>query len=89
MFNIKNLVGTENAKIIDQKGNVRINAYQPLEFTFGNQPPFIKGMNEGLLQLEKGDKAYIFIPYELGYGEQGMGPIPAKSTLVFYVDIKP
>lgn len=65
------------------------NAYQPLEFTFGNQPPFIKGMNEGLLQLEKGDKAYIFIPYELGYGEQGMGPIPAKSNLVFYVDIKP
>ena len=65
------------------------NAYQPLEFTFGNQPPFIKGMNEGLLQLEKGDKAYIFIPYELGYGEQGMGPIPAKANLVFYVDIKP
>ena len=28
MFNIKNLVGTENAKIIDQKGNVRIIEYQ-------------------------------------------------------------
>lgn len=65
------------------------NAYQPLEFTYGNQPPFIAGMNEVLVQLEKGDTAYIFIPYELGYGENGRGPIPPKADLVFYVNIKP
>lgn len=65
------------------------NAYQPLNYTFGDQNTFIKGMIEGLLQLNKGDKAYIFIPYELGYGDRAMGPIPAQSNLVFYVDIKP
>lgn len=65
------------------------NAYQPLNYTFGEQGGFIKGMTEGLLQLEKGDKAYIFIPSELGYGSNAMGPIPANSNLVFYVDIKP
>ena len=65
------------------------NAYQPLNYTFGDQNTFIKGMTEGLLQLNKGDKAYIFIPSELGYGDRAMGPIPAQSNLVFYVDIKP
>lgn len=64
------------------------NAYQPLNYTFGDQNMFIKGMIEGLLQLEKGDKAYIFIPSELGYGNRALGPIPANSDLVFYVDIK-
>lgn len=64
------------------------NAYQPLNYTFGDQSTFIKGMIEGLLQLEKGDKAYIFIPSELGYGDRALGPIPANSDLVFYVDIK-
>ncbi len=65
------------------------NAYQPLDYTFGNKGGFIEGMTEGLLQLNKGDKAYIFIPSNLGYGERAMGPIPANSNLVFYVDIKP
>lgn len=65
------------------------NAYQPLNYTFGNKGGFIEGMTEGLLQLKKGDKAYIFIPSALGYGERAMGPIPANSDLVFYVDIKP
>lgn len=65
------------------------NAYQPLDYTFGNKGGFITGMTEGLLQLNKGDKAYIFIPSELGYGSNAMGPIPANSNIVFYVDIKP
>ena len=65
------------------------NAYQPLNYTFGEKGNFIQGMTEGLLQLNKGDKAYIFIPYQLGYGERAMGPIPANSNLVFYVDVKP
>ena len=65
------------------------NAYQPLEYTFGNQGGFIQGMTEGLLQLNLGDKAYIFIPSELGYGNRAMGPIPANSNLVFYVEVQP
>jgi len=65
------------------------NAYQPLNYTFGEKGNFIQGMTEGLLQLNKGDKAYIFIPSHLGYGERAMGPIPANSNLVFYVDVKP
>lgn len=64
-------------------------AYKPLNYKFGDREMFIQGMIEGLLELHKGDKAYIFIPSELGYGSREMGPIPANSNLVFYVDINP
>lgn len=65
------------------------NAYEPLNYKFGEKGGFIQGMTEGLLQLNKGNKAYIFIPSELGYGSMERGPIPANSNLVFYVELKP
>jgi len=38
--------------------------------------------------LPKGSKATIFVPYALAYGEAGSPPmIPAKSDLVFYIEI--
>jgi peptidylprolyl isomerase len=48
----------------------------------------IKGWDEGLSLLRKGEKAKFIIPYTLGYGEQGRPPmIPAKSDLIFDVEI--
>lgn len=63
-------------------------AYKPLEYTIGGPSYLIKGIEEGLLTLKKGDKAYIFIPSELGYGQRGAGNVvPPNSDLVFYVEI--
>jgi peptidylprolyl isomerase len=48
----------------------------------------IKGWDEGLSYLRKGEKAKIIIPYQLAYGEQGRPPmIPGKSDLIFDVEM--
>lgn len=46
----------------------------------------IKGLDEGLLLVHKGEKVRFIIPYQLAYGEKGREPIiPAKSDLIFDV----
>ncbi|MCF8296808.1 MAG: FKBP-type peptidyl-prolyl cis-trans isomerase [Saprospiraceae bacterium] len=58
----------------------------PFEFPLG-QGRVIKGWDEGIALLKVGEKARLIIPYELAYGEQEVGPIPAKSTLIFDVEL--
>lgn len=48
----------------------------------------IKGWDEGLKLLNKGSKAFLFIPAELGYGAQDSPQIPANSELVFYIEME-
>lgn len=57
---------------------------EAMSFTVGQMIP---GFDEGVQQLNVGGKAYFFIPWKLGYGEQGGGPIPPKTDLVFYVEM--
>ncbi len=59
---------------------------QPIELQVG-RGQVIQGWDEGLQLLNKGEKARLIIPYHLGYGENGHGPIPPKATLVFDVEI--
>lgn len=48
----------------------------------------IQGWVEALQLMREGDKWKLFIPYQLGYGEQGAGnAIPPYSTLVFEVEL--
>ena len=62
--------------------------YSPLECRIGPEDPMIPGFKEGLSLLNVGDKATLFIPYYLGYGETGRGnAIPPKSDLIFEVEI--
>lgn len=68
------------------------NSYQrgdPLAFNAG-VGQMIPGFDEGVMLLNHGAKAYLFIPYPIGYGDQPAagGLIPAKSELVFYIEIQ-
>ena len=59
----------------------------PFKFTIG-KGEVIKGWDEGVMNFPVGTKATLFIPYALAYGEAGSPPtIPAKSDLVFYIEV--
>jgi FKBP-type peptidyl-prolyl cis-trans isomerase FklB len=57
---------------------------QPVELALNR---VIKGWSEGVLQMAVGAKYKLFVPAELGYGAQQVGPIPPNSTLIFEVQL--
>ncbi|MEU9235484.1 FKBP-type peptidyl-prolyl cis-trans isomerase [Streptomyces subrutilus] len=47
----------------------------------------VKGLKEGLLGKKVGSRVLLVIPPDLAFGDKEQGTIPAKSTLVFSLDI--
>lgn len=89
--NIKNgeKVSTHYYGVLKSTGQMFDNS-----FDRGMSVPFvagqlIPGFNEGMMVLNRGSKAILFIPSKLGYGAQGAGEqIPPNADLVFYIEMK-
>ena len=64
------------------------NGYQPFPFPYGKKDGLIPGFIEGLSLMNLGDKALVFIPSKLGYGERGAGTvIPPNTNIVFEIEM--
>jgi len=59
---------------------------QPYVFRVGTDA-VIKGWDEALLTMKKGEMRTLLIPAWLAYGNEGRGKIPPKATLRFEVEL--
>ncbi|HET8837768.1 MAG TPA: peptidylprolyl isomerase [Flavobacteriaceae bacterium] len=63
------------------------NGYVPMPMQYSSDARMIPGFKEGVLLMDVGDVATLFIPSHLGYGKQGQGPIPPGADLIFKVEL--
>lgn len=61
--------------------------YNPFTMPYSEEATLVPGFREGMLTMNYGDKAMLFIPSYLGYGSQGNGPIPPNTDLIFEIEV--
>jgi len=62
--------------------------YTPFDMPYNETAGLIAGFREAMLNMKIGDKARVFIPYYLGYGERGNPPvIPGGANLIFDIEL--
>lgn len=64
------------------------NQYIPIPFQAGRKDGLIPGFIEGIEKMAIGDKAVLFIPSHLAYGEAGAGDvIPPNTNIIFEIEL--
>jgi FKBP-type peptidyl-prolyl cis-trans isomerase FkpA len=59
---------------------------EPFSFRLGGGQ-VIPGWDQGVQGMKVGGKRTLIIPAALGYGDQGAGPIPPNSNLIFEIEL--
>lgn len=70
----------------DSKFDSSYDRNEAFSFRIGSDE-IIQGWNEGLQYFKKGGSGTLYIPWELGYGESGGGPISPKEDLRFDINL--
>jgi FKBP-type peptidyl-prolyl cis-trans isomerase len=70
-----------------EKFDSSVDRDEPFEFTLG-AGEVIAGWDQGVADLQVGDKVRLTIPSHLAYGKRGYpGAIPPDATLVFEIEL--
>lgn len=72
--------------VFDSNVDPKFGHVEPFVFTIGAEE-VIKGWDVGITGMKVGEKRTLEISPELAYGDNGIGPIPPKATLVFDVEL--
>ena len=59
---------------------------EPLEFTLG-MGLVIQGWEKGLVGMKPGEVRKLYVPYQMGYGENSLEGVPEYSDLFFIVEL--
>jgi cyclophilin family peptidyl-prolyl cis-trans isomerase len=79
-------VATDFGKFDKQRALAK--QYIPIPFQAGKKDGMIPGFIEGIENISYGDKAVLFIPARLGYGEAGAGNvIPPNANIIFEIEL--
>lgn len=82
-----NYTGTlENGTVFDSNVDPKFGHVEPFIFKLG-AGQVISGWDKGIAGMKVGEKKSLRIPPEDAYGENGVGPIPPNSTLIFEVEL--
>ncbi|WP_423819248.1 peptidylprolyl isomerase [Salinimicrobium sp. TIG7-5_MAKvit] len=77
----------EEAGVLNERRQ-QMGGYAPMPMLYSKDAPMIPGFKEGVQQMQVGDKAVLFVPSHLGYGENGAPPvIPPSADLIFEVEM--
>ncbi|WP_347925047.1 peptidylprolyl isomerase [Pontimicrobium sp. SW4] len=61
--------------------------YTPMPTQVSPNARNIAGFNEGLANMNVGDKMYLYIPSHLAWGENGRPPVEPNTDLVFFIEM--
>jgi len=87
LFDTNKLEAAEAFEKVDERRKAA-DQYGPTISAYGMEARLVPGLKEGLMLLKVGDKATLFIPSYLGYGEHGYPPaIPGDTDLVLKVEV--
>ncbi len=87
-FTDGSLFDTNLKSVAEKYGKYNENRkYEPFSVIYNEQARLAAGFREAMLKMNVGDKVRVFVPYYLGYGETGSGPIPPYTNLIFDIEL--
>ena len=87
MFDTNNEEKAKDFGVFNPRRASMPGGYGPMAMPYSKDAQMIQGFKEGVMQMKVGDKAVLFIPSHMGYGERAYGPIPANSDLIFVMEV--